>query len=41
MYQIGFSKYQLGYAASISLMLFATILVITFVELRLFRERSW
>jgi multiple sugar transport system permease protein len=40
-YQIGFSKYQLGYASSLSLMLFATILVVTFVELRLFRERSW
>jgi multiple sugar transport system permease protein len=40
-YQIGFSKYQLGYAASLSLMLFATILVVTFVELRVFRERSW
>jgi multiple sugar transport system permease protein len=40
-YQIGFSKYQLGYAASLSLMLFATILVVTFVELRVFKERSW
>ncbi|MDQ6672860.1 MAG: sugar ABC transporter permease [Chloroflexota bacterium] len=40
-YQIGFTKYQLGYAASLSLMLFATILVVTFVELRVFRERSW
>lgn len=40
-YQIGFSKYQLGYAAALSLMLFATILVVTFVELRVFRERNW
>jgi len=40
-YQVGFRKYELGYAAALSLMLFATILVVTLVELRVFRERSW
>jgi len=37
-YQIGFTKYKLGYASALSLMLFATILVITLIQLRLFRD---
>jgi len=41
-YQTGFrQKYELGYAAALSLMLFATIVVVTAVEMRLFRNRSW
>jgi multiple sugar transport system permease protein len=40
-YEIGFSKYQLGYAGAISVMLFVTILIVTVVQLRLFRERTW
>jgi multiple sugar transport system permease protein len=37
-YEMGFVKYQLGYAAALSLMLFATILVVTVVELKVVRE---
>ncbi len=37
-YEVGFTKYQLGYAAALSVMLFATILVVTIVELKLVRE---
>jgi len=37
-YETGFSKYQLGYAAALSTMLFATILVVTVMELKLVRE---
>ena len=40
-YQIGFRKYELGYAAALSLMLFATILVVTAVEMRLLRTHRW
>ena len=40
-YEIGFSKYQLGYAGAISVMLFATILVVTLIQLRVFREKTW
>lgn len=40
-YEIGFSKYQLGYAGAISVMLFLTILIVTVVQLRLFREKTW
>lgn len=40
-YEIGFSKYQLGYAGAISVMLFLTILVVTVVQLRVFREKTW
>ncbi len=39
-YQVGFRKYELGYAAALSLMLFATIVVVTVVEMRLFRNRA-
>jgi multiple sugar transport system permease protein len=39
-YEVGFVKYQLGYAAALSLMLFVTILVVTFVELRLVRATA-
>lgn len=38
-YQVGFRKYELGYAAALSLMLFATILVVTVVEMRLLRSQ--
>jgi len=40
-YQTGFTQYHLGYAAAISMMLFATILIVTVVQLRLFREKTW
>ncbi len=40
-YQVGFRKYELGYAAALSLMLFATILVVTAVEMRLLRVQRW
>jgi multiple sugar transport system permease protein len=40
-YEIGFSKYQLGYAGAISVMLFVTILIVTVIQLRLFREKTW
>jgi len=40
-YEVGFSRYQLGYAASLSVMLFLTILVLTVVQLRAFREKTW
>ena len=36
-YQVGFRDYELGYAAALSLLLFATILVVTAVELRILR----
>ncbi len=39
-YERGFVKYELGYAAALSLMLFATILLLTLIELRLVRERA-
>jgi multiple sugar transport system permease protein len=38
-YQVGFRKYELGYAAALSLMLFATILIVTVVEMRLLRAQ--
>jgi multiple sugar transport system permease protein len=37
-FEMGWAKFQLGYAAALSMMLFATILVVTLVELRLVRE---
>jgi multiple sugar transport system permease protein len=40
-YQVGFRKNELGYAAALSLMLFATIVVVTIVEMRVLRSRSW
>jgi multiple sugar transport system permease protein len=40
-YQVGFRKYELGYAAALSLMLFATILVITAIQWRFLRSRTW
>jgi multiple sugar transport system permease protein len=40
-YEIGFTKYQLGYAGAISVMLFVTILILTVIQLRLFREKTW
>jgi len=40
-YEIGFTKYQLGYAGAISVMLFITILAVTVIQLRLFREKTW
>jgi multiple sugar transport system permease protein len=39
-YETGFTKYQLGYAAALSMMLFVTILVVTLVELKLVREAN-
>ena len=36
-YEMGFSKYQLGYAAALSMMLFVTIVVVTIVELKIVR----
>jgi multiple sugar transport system permease protein len=40
-YEIGFSKYQLGYAGAISVLLFLTILVVTLAQLHVFREKTW
>jgi multiple sugar transport system permease protein len=40
-FEAGFIRYELGYGAAISLMLFATILVITVVHMRLFREMAY
>ena len=40
-YQVGFRKYELGYAAALSLMLFVTILVVTAVEMRILRVQRW
>lgn len=40
-YQIGFRRYELGYAAALSLMLFVTILLVTVVEMRLLRVQRW
>ncbi len=40
-YQVGFTKYELGYAAALSLMLFLTILIVTAVEMRLLRVQRW
>jgi multiple sugar transport system permease protein len=37
-FEMGWTKYQLGYAAALSMMLFATILIVTIVELKLVRE---
>jgi multiple sugar transport system permease protein len=37
-YEIGFVKYQLGYGAAISFMLFLTIMLVTLVHRRFFRE---
>lgn len=37
-FEMGWTKYQLGYAAALSMMLFATILVVTLVELKLIRD---
>jgi multiple sugar transport system permease protein len=37
-FEMGWAKYQLGYAAALSMMLFVTILVVTIVELKLVRE---
>lgn len=37
-FEVGFTKYQLGYAAALSVMLCITILIVTIVELRLVRE---
>jgi len=39
-YRSGVTRYKLGYAAALSLMLFAVILVVTFLQQRLIRERE-
>lgn len=36
-FEMGWTKYQLGYAAALSMMLFATIVVVSIIELRLIR----
>ncbi|HEV8308653.1 MAG TPA: sugar ABC transporter permease [Methylomirabilota bacterium] len=40
-WEVGFAKYQLGYAAAISTLLFVTILSLTLLQLRVFRETTW
>lgn len=40
-YQMGFAEYHLGYAAAVSMMLFVAILVITAIQLRIFREMAY
>jgi ABC-type sugar transport system permease subunit len=37
-FETGWTKFQLGYAAALSMMLFATIVVVTLVELKLVRD---
>jgi multiple sugar transport system permease protein len=37
-FEVGFTRYQLGYGAAISLMLFVTIMLVTVVHMRVFRE---
>jgi multiple sugar transport system permease protein len=37
-FETGWTKFQLGYAAALSMMLFATILIVTLIELKLVRE---
>lgn len=37
-FETGWTKYQLGYAAALSMMLFATIVVVTIIELKLVRD---
>jgi multiple sugar transport system permease protein len=39
-FEVGFTRYQLGYGAAISMMLFVTILIVTVVHMRLFRESA-
>ncbi len=39
-YEAGFVKYQLGYAAAIAVLLFVTTLVVTAIQLRLLRTSS-
>lgn len=39
-FEVGFTRYQLGYGAAISMMLFVTILMVTVVHMRLFRETT-
>jgi multiple sugar transport system permease protein len=40
-FEAGFIRYELGYGAAISLMLFATILIVTVAHMRLFREMAY
>ena len=37
-FETGWAKFQLGYAAALSMMLFATIVLVTIVELKLIRD---
>jgi multiple sugar transport system permease protein len=39
-FEVGFTRYQLGYGAAISLMLFVTIMLVTVVHMRVFRESA-
>ncbi len=38
-YQLAFARFQLGYAAAVTVLLFAIILVITLVQLRILSRR--
>ena len=40
MYEQGFSEFRLGYAAAIAWVLFLLIMVVSVVQLRLFRYRD-
>ncbi len=40
-YRVGFGEYRLGYAAALSLLLFATIVVVTAIGLRIARGHRW
>ena len=40
MYQQGFNQYEIGYGASIAYLLFAIVLVLTFIQFRLLSDRE-
>ena len=40
MYMQGFRQYEIGYGAAIAYLLFAVVLVLTFIQFRLFAERD-
>lgn len=39
-FQKGWTEYELGYASALSMVLFATILIVTIIQLRVFRETN-
>jgi multiple sugar transport system permease protein len=39
MYQVAFSRFQIGYASAVTVLLFVLILIVTLVQLRLLQRR--